>query len=83
MVAPVRVEMLRDPNATFVALAEQVPTSATAGAEISSKNRVGSHKQLRASRRGKAASEGNKRLGDSNVPLFPAASEVSSVPDIC
>jgi hypothetical protein len=38
VVAPVRVEMLREPNATFVALAEQLPTSASAGAEISNKH---------------------------------------------
>jgi hypothetical protein len=38
VVAPVRVEMLSEPNATFVALAEQLPTSASAGAEISIKH---------------------------------------------
>jgi len=43
VVASVRVEMLREPNATLVALAEQVPTSARAGAEISNKHEIRSH----------------------------------------
>jgi hypothetical protein len=53
--------MLREPNATFVALAEHVPRSASAGAEIRDNHTIGTDKQQPTLRMGKAAIEQNKR----------------------
>ena len=72
--------MLREPNATFVALAEQVPTSASAGADISNKHEIESDKQHSTARTGKAAIEENKRLSSLIVLV---AFHLNPVSDIC